>query len=86
MRAYQTDEEMFRAIVARLDDPEWLRLRRRLRTTAVLTFLVGALAVAALTGTGWLGLGAFSATFLPGIAFVAHILHVRFRRGLQLLS
>ena len=65
----------FEAIVRHLVDPELARLRRLFLGLCVGLYLMAALVVAA-SGLGWLGLLAFSSTFLPSVV-VALVIHRR---------
>lgn len=63
----EAEETAFAAIVARLGDPEWRRLRRR---TVMVTLAVLALASVLLTRVlhwPWATVPAFAATFVGGL-------------------
>lgn len=63
----ERDREIFEAIVSQLQDPELVRLRRRFVGVSVAFFLAGVIGVTVVGGLGWIGLLAFSSTFLPGV-------------------
>ena len=77
-----SERDLFNAIVAELDDPEWLHWRRLLWRIGALALMVGAITIAALARLGWLGAGAFALTFVPGLLLVIHIQRVRLNRTL----
>lgn len=72
----ERDREIFEAIVSQLHDPELVRLRRKFAGVSVAFFLAGVVAVTVVAGLGWIGLLAFSSTFLPGVV-VGQRLHRR---------
>ena len=77
------ERDRFKAIVAGLEDPEWVRLRRVVLLVGAVLFAGGGLLTAGLAGAGWWGLAAFASTFVPGLMVVTHVHHVRFRRRLS---
>jgi hypothetical protein len=75
-----SDQELFEAIVAELDDPEVIRLRRIFLLMAAAAYVVAVAGITLLAGMGWAGVLAFSSTFVPSIVLARRIPGRRFAR------
>ena len=75
------EREIFEAIISQLEDPEVVRLRRFYALLSVGLFVIGSVAVTVVGSLGWLGMGAFCSTFVPGAVIGWTITVRRFRRG-----
>lgn len=64
---HERDRETFEAIVAELDDPELVLLRRMFVLLGVTVYAAGLLTLTTVAGLGWPGAIGFTSTFVPGL-------------------